>query len=64
MPCALHEARSLSGTYSVGRKGGVKGAGELTEFDRTGNTYGMEAWVYVGDGGDKAEVFARPVRAP
>ena len=26
----------------------VKGAGEFTAFDRTGNIYGMEAWVYVG----------------
>ena len=55
---------NLSGNYSVGRKGSVKGAGELTGFDRTGNTYGMEAWVYVGGEGEKAEVFARPVRAP
>ena len=54
----------LVGNYSVAKRGGVKGAGDLTEFDRTGNTYGMEAWIYVGDGSDKAEGFARPVRAP
>ena len=54
----------LTGSYSVGKKGGVKGAGNLIDFDRTGNTYGMEAWIYVGDGSDKAEGFARPVRDP
>ena len=54
----------MTGSYSVGRRGGVKGAGELTGFDRTGNTYGMEACVYVGEGSDRAEGFARPVRAP
>ena len=47
----------------MGTTGVVRGAGELTEFDRTGNTYGMEAWVYVGTN-DKAEDFARPVAAP
>jgi hypothetical protein len=50
--------------YSVGKSGGVRGAGELVEFDRTGNTYGMEAWVYVGTGNKSAERFARPVVAP
>ena len=53
----------LGGQYTVGKTGIVRGAGELTEFDRTGNTYGMEAWVYVGTN-DKAEDFARPVAAP
>ena len=50
----------LKGRYSVSKDGGVKGAGDLTEFDRTGNTYGMEAWVYVGE----VEGFIRPVPAP
>ena len=53
----------LGGSYTVGKTGIVKCAGELTAFDRTGNTYGMEAWVYVGQS-DKAEDFARPVKAP
>ena len=35
----------LRGSYTVGKTGVVKGVGELTSFDRTGNTYGMEAWV-------------------
>ena len=50
----------LQGNYSVNKMGTVKGVGELVEFDRTGNTYGMEAWVYVGG----AEVFARQVTVP
>ena len=37
----------MKGPYTVSKTGVVKGAGELTAFDRTGNTYGMEAWVYV-----------------
>ena len=36
---------SMQGSYSVTKTGAVKGGGELTEFDRTGNTYGMEARV-------------------
>ena len=44
--------------------GTVKGAGELTGFDRTGNTYGMEAWVHVGSGNKNPERLARPVPAP
>ena len=55
---------SLSGSYAVTKRGNVKGAGDLTGFDRTGNTYGMEAWVYVGADDDKATGFARPVRSP
>ena len=55
---------SMKGQYSVSKTGVVKGAGELTEFDRTGNTYGMEAWVYVGTGNAVPEGFARPVAAP
>ena len=39
---------SLNGSYSVGKTGVVEGAGEITDFDRTGNTYGMDAWVSVG----------------
>ena len=54
----------LQKPYAVSKLGVVKGAGDLTPFDRTGNTYGMEAWVCVGNG-DKAPVgFARPVAAP
>jgi hypothetical protein len=50
--------------YTVTKTGAVKGAGDLTPFDRTGNTYGMEPWVCVGQS-DKAPVgFARPVAAP
>ena len=54
----------LTGSYSIDKAGCVKGSGELTHFDRTGNTYGMEAWVHVGDQDSKAEVFSRPVAAP
>ena len=35
----------MGGTYTVAKTGAVQGAGELTACDRTGNTYGMEAWV-------------------
>ena len=41
---------AMNGQYGVIKTGAVKGAGELTGVDRTGNTYGMEAWVYVGMG--------------
>ena len=51
----------LSKSYSVDKDGGVIGAGNLTSFDRTGNTYGMEAWICVGE---SAEGFSRPVAAP
>ena len=54
----------MKGQYTVGKTGIVKGAGELTPFDRTGNTYGMEAWVYVGPGNSDPERFARPVVGP
>ena len=54
----------MNGQYGVSNTGAVKGAGELTAFDRTGNTYGMEAWVYVGTGNKSSESFARPVAAP
>ena len=50
----------MRGRYSVSRTGEVIGAGELTDFDRTGNTYGTEAWIHVG----ATEGFARPVTAP
>ena len=53
-----------NGQYGVSQIGAVKGAGELTAFDRTGNTYGMEAWVYVCTGNKLSESFARPVAAP
>ena len=54
----------MSGSYGVGKTGVVKDAGELTGFDCTGNTYGMEAWVYAGTGNKASEGFARPVAAP
>ena len=54
----------MGGKYDVGKDGSVRGAGELVGFDRTGNTYGMEAWVYVGTGNKMNERFARPVAAP
>ena len=55
---------SMSGSYTVGKTGAVKGAGELTSFDRTGNTYGMEAWVFVDQSDKSSEGFVRPVAAP
>ena len=55
---------AMAKPLSVRQTGVVKGAGELTAFDRTGNTYGMEAWVYVGSGNKISEGFARPVPAP
>ena len=55
---------AMAKPYSVSQTGVVKGAGELTAFDRFGNTYGMEAWVYVGSGNNTSEGFARPVPAP
>jgi hypothetical protein len=49
--------------YTVSTFGAVGGSGELTAFDRTGNNYGMEAWVCV-DQSDKASVgFVRPAVA-
>ena len=50
--------------YTVNKTGFVRGAGELTAFDRTGNTYGMEAWVSVGQSDKASEGFVRPVAAP
>ena len=55
---------AMSGSHGVSKTGVVKGAGELTGFDRTGNTYGMEAWVYVGTGNKASEGFVWPVAAP
>ena len=55
---------SMKGSYSVWNTGVVKGDGELTAFDRTGNTYGMEAWACVGAVGKASEGFVRPVAAP
>ena len=52
---------SLNGSYSVGKTGVVKGAGGLTDFDRTGYTSGMEAWVSVGAVDEASQLFARPV---
>ena len=54
----------LAGSYSVDKAGRIEGAGELTQFDRIGNTHGMEAWVHLGDRDTKDEVFSRPVVAP
>ena len=55
---------AIEGSHHVGNTGVVKGVGELTDSDRTGNTYGMEAWLCVG-GVDKAsQPFVRPVAAP
>ena len=51
------------GNYTVNASGAISGARKITEFDRTANTYGMEAWVFVGDD-TEAEVFSRPVAAP
>ena len=48
----------------MGKTGVVSGAADLTHFDRTGNTYGMEAWVFVGQNNKPAEGFVRPVAAP
>ena len=50
--------------HTVSKFGAVWGSVELTAFDRTGNTYGMEAWVCV-DQSDKSSVsFVRPAVAP
>ena len=51
-------------SYAVNRVGLVRGAGEFTAFDRTGNTYGMEAWVCVGQSDKASKGFVRPVAAP
>ena len=66
MPHALYQTRGtivnvdeMSGSYTVGKTGIVKGAGELTSFDRTGNTYGMEAWAFVGQSEKASEGFVR-----
>ena len=48
----------MKGSYTVGK------AGDLTAFDRTGNTYGMEGCVYVGQSDKASEGFALPVAAP
>ena len=55
---------SMKGSYSVGKTGVVKGAGRLTDFDHTGNTYGMEVWVYSGTGAPASEGFVWPVAFP
>ena len=52
------------GSYSVGKTGAVQGAGEFTDFDRTGNTYGMEALVCVCAVDKASQPFVRPVAAP
>ena len=54
----------MGGKYDVGKDGSVRGAGELVEFDRTGNTYGMEVWVDVGTSNKTTERFVRPFVAP
>ena len=55
---------SMKGSDSIGKIGIVKRAGELTEFDRTGNTCGMEARVCVVTGTSASEGFVRPVAVP
>ena len=55
---------SMKVSYNVCKTGIVKRAGELTAIDCTGNTYGMEAWVYVGTGTSASEGFVRLVAAP
>ena len=50
-------------SYTVGKTGIGTGAGELTAFYRTGNTYGMEDSVYVGQRDKASEGFVRPVAA-
>ena len=60
---AIINVDSIKGSYTVGKTGVVTGAGELTDFDRTGNTYGMEAWVYVGMSDKASEGFVRVVAA-
>ena len=47
----------VKGSYRVDKGGTVAGARELTQFDRTGNTYGMEARVYVGSNKKTTEDF-------
>ena len=54
----------MKGQYTVGKTGIVKGVGELEPLDRTGNTYGMEAWVYVGTSNSGPERFAWRMVAP
>ena len=46
-------------SHTVNKVGLVRGAGELTAFDQTGNTYGS-----VGQSDKASESFARPVAAP
>ena len=52
-----------SGSYTVDASGHTSGTRRVTEFDRTANTYGMEAWVRV-ESDPKAELFSRPDAAP
>jgi len=54
----------LSKPYTVNKLGAIGGAGELTAFDRTGNTYGMEAWVCIDQGDKSSSSFVRPAVAP
>ena len=54
----------MGGSYTLGKTGIAKGAGEFTAFDRTGNTYGMEDWVYVGQSDKAFEGLVRPVAFP
>ena len=49
--------------YTVSKFGAVGGSGELTAFDRTGNIYGMEAWVCVDQGDKLSSSFVRPAVA-
>ena len=54
--------KGIEGSYKVNRLGGIEGVNEWTDFVRTANTYGMDAWVLVGD--DPETGFTRPAAAP
>ena len=54
----------INGSHTVAKTAVVKGGAELTSFDRIGNTYGMEACVFVGQSDKASEGVVRPVAAP
>ena len=54
--------KGIEKSYKVHKLGGTEGVNEWTDFDRTANTYGMDAWVLVGD--DPESGFTRPAAAP
>ena len=61
---AIINVDEMKGSYSVSKTGVVHGTGELTAFDHAGNTYGMEALVYVGQSDKATDSVVRPVAAP